>query len=63
MEGVIKEEPEEERKRIQALKDAELEKVQDLLFDADRWRVSCLIKDYISAFEALPYSRKNMLMN
>ena len=43
---------EEERKRIQALKDAELEKVQDLLFDADRWRVSCLIRDYIAAFEA-----------
>ena len=43
---------EEERKRIQALKDAELEKVQDLLFDVDRWRVSCMIREYIAAFEA-----------
>ena len=43
---------EEERKRIQALKDAELRRVLHLLFDADRWKVSCMIREYIAAFEA-----------
>lgn len=43
---------EEESKRIQALKDAELEKVQDLLYDVDRWRISCMVREYIAAYEA-----------
>lgn len=43
---------EEERKRIQALKDAELKKVQDLLYDVDRWRISCMVREYIAAYEA-----------
>ena len=43
---------EEERKRLQALKEAEWAKVQKLIFDADRWRVSRMIRAYIEAFEA-----------
>lgn len=43
---------EEERKRLLALKEAEIEKVQHLLFDADRWRISRMIREYIAAFEA-----------
>ena len=43
---------EEERKRIQALKDAEYERVQEMLFDAERWRISSMLKEYITAFQA-----------
>lgn len=34
------------------LKQAELEKVQELLFEADRWRISRIIREYIIAFKA-----------
>ena len=43
---------EEERKRLLVLKEAELEKVQELLFEADRWRISRIIREYIVAFKA-----------
>ena len=43
---------EEERKRLLALKKAELGKVQELLFEADRWRISRIIREYIIAFKA-----------
>lgn len=43
---------EEERKRRLALKEAELEKVHELLFEADRWRIARIIREYITAFEA-----------
>ena len=43
---------EEERKRLLVLKEGELEKVQELLFEADRWRISRIIREYIVAFKA-----------
>ena len=38
---------EEERKRLQALKDGELEKVKELIFNADRLKISKIIREYI----------------
>lgn len=44
---------EEEKKRIKALKDAELERIQELLFDAERYKIANNIREYISAYEKM----------
>ena len=38
---------EEERKRLQTLKDNELRKVKELIFNADRLKISKIIREYI----------------
>ena len=42
---------EEERKRLQALKDGELEKVKELIFNADRLKISKIIREYIKVIK------------
>ena len=41
---------EEERKRLQALKGAELEKVRELIFNSDRLKIARIIREYVEEF-------------
>lgn len=49
-EEVRKRSEEEEQKRIQAQKDAEFERVQGMLFDAERLKIANNIRDYIVSY-------------
>ena len=42
---------EEERKRLQALQDEEFKRVQDLIFNAERFKLSKTIRDYIKELQ------------